>query len=286
MQNFPYLGFGLGLRPTHYQSILDTQPKIDWFEIITEDFLVPGGRPLHFLNLIREQYPIVMHGVSLSVGGIDPLNLDYLQQVKNLAERINPIWISDHFCWTGAHGINLHDLLPLPYTEEAVTHVAQRVSQVQDFLGRQILLENVSSYVSYEHSTMTEWEFLTAVSERADCYLLFDVNNIYVSSFNHNFNPLDFIRGVPAHRVKQFHLAGHTHCGSHIVDTHDETIIEEVWKLYEKALQQFGPISTLIERDDNIPPLEELVMEVDQARTLAQKVLGIAKATNPATEVA
>lgn len=283
MQNFPYLGFGLGLRPTHYQSILDTHPKVDWFEIITEDFLVPGGRPLHFLNRIREQYPIVMHGVSLSVGGIDPINRDYLQQVKNLAERINPIWISDHFCWTGAHGVNLHDLLPLPYTEEAVNHVVQRVSQVQDFLNRRILLENVSSYVSYEHSTMTEWEFLTAVSEQADCYLLFDVNNVYVSSFNHNFNPIDFIKGVPTHRVKQFHLAGHTHCGSHIVDTHDETIIEEVWKLYEKALQQFGPISTLIERDDNIPPLEELLQELGQARSIAKKVLG--KVITPATEV-
>ncbi len=273
MQNFPYLGFGLGLRPSHYQDILNTESPIDWFEIITEDFLVPGGRPIYYLNRVRERYPIVMHGVSLSIGGIDPLDRDYLQQVRNLADRIQPAWISDHFCWTGAHGINLHDLLPIPYTEESIKHLVSRISQVQDFLGRQILLENVSTYVTYAQSTMTEWEFITAVSEQADCNLLLDINNIFVSSFNHHFDPVEFIKGVPAHRVKQFHLAGHTNCGTHIVDTHDEPIIPDVWSLYEVALKHFGPVSTLIERDDNIPPLEELLLELNQARSLARKVL-------------
>ena len=217
MSTYPYLGFGLGLRPPHYQSILESDhPIIDWFEAMTEDYLVPGGNPLHFLKLIRERYPLVLHGVSLSIGSTDPLDQEYLRQLKQLAKQIQPTWISDHMCWTGTHGVNLHDLLPLPYTEEAVQHMVARISQVQDYLGRQILLENVSSYVSYSHSVMTEWEFITAVSEQADCYLLFDVNNVYVSAFNHGFDPLDFIKGVPAHRVKQFHLAGHTHCDTHI----------------------------------------------------------------------
>lgn len=274
MPHFPYLGFGLGLRPQHYQSILESTLPIDWLEIISEDYLVPGGNPLYFLDKIRERYPIVMHGVSMSIGGIDPINKDYLTKLKALADRIQPRWVSDHFCWTGAHGVNLHDLLPLPYTEEAIKHLVERISQVQDYLGRRILLENVSSYVSYAHSVMPEWEFISAVAEQADCLLLFDINNIYVSSFNHKFNPLDFIQGIPAHRVQQFHLAGHLNLGTHIVDTHDHPIIEEVWSLYATALKQFGAISTLIERDDNIPPLAELVDELNQARAAAQQVLG------------
>jgi len=274
MQKLPYLGFGLGLRPQHYSSILETNPAVDWFEIITEDYLVPGGNPIYFLNQIAERFPMVMHGVSLSIGGLDPVDKDYLCQVKQLADRIQPKWISDHLCWTGAHGINLHDLMPLPYTEEAVQHVAGRVSQVQDYLGRQILLENVSSYITYSHSTMSEWEFLTAVTEQADCRILLDVNNIYVSSFNHGFNPLDYLRGVPAKRVQQFHLAGHLNLDTHIVDTHDHDIVGEVWTLYAEALKTFGKISTMIERDDNIPPLEELILELNQARTIAEKTLG------------
>lgn len=270
----PYLGFGLGLRHVHFRTIIDTQPNIDWFEIITEDFLIPGGNPLYFMEQVAERYPMVMHGVSLSIGSTDPLNWDYLRKVKALAERIRPAWISDHACWTGVKGINLHDLNPLPYTEEAVQHLVQRVKAVQDFLGRRILLENVSSYITYTQSHMTEWEFLTQVSEQADCLLLLDVNNIYVSAFNHQFDPMDFIRGVPVDRVQQFHLAGHLNLETHIVDTHDHPIIPSVWELYAEALRRFGPISTLIERDAHIPPVSELVEELNQARSVATTTLG------------
>lgn len=273
MHDFPYLGFGIGLRPVHYNPILDGQPAIDWFEAITEDYLVPGGNPLHFLNRIAERFPIVLHGVSLSIGSIDPLDKDYLRKLKHLAEQIQPAWISDHLCWTGAHGINLHDLMPLPYTEEAIKHLVDRIKQVQDYLGRQILIENVSSYITYKHSTISEWEFITAISEQADCQLLLDINNIYVSSFNHSFNPYDFLKGVPVKRVKQFHLAGHLDLGTHIVDTHDHDIIDNVWNLYAEALRIFGPVSTLIERDDNIPELAEMVLELNHARSIAQEIL-------------
>lgn len=268
-----YLGFGLGLRPVHYQDILDKNPKVDWFEFITEDFLIPGGNPLYYLDRIREKFPLVMHGVSLSIGSVDPLDMDYLKKMKKLADRINPAWISDHLCWTGAQGINLHDLLPLPYTEEAINHVADRVSQVQDILGQRILLENVSSYITYEHSTMPEWEFLMAVVKKADCLILLDVNNVYVSAFNHGFDPMTYINYIPPSRVRQFHLAGHLNMETHIIDTHDHDIISNVWDLYAAALQHFGPmVSTLIERDDNIPPLKDLVKELNKARKIAKKI--------------
>lgn len=274
MHDFPYLGFGLGLRPVHYNAILNGEPEIDWFEAITEDYLFLGGNPFHFLTRIAERFPIVLHGVSLSIGSIDPVDKDYLRQLKQLADRINPKWISDHLCWTGAHGINLHDLMPLPYTEEAVKHLVNRIKQVQDYLGRQILIENVSSYITYKHSTISEWEFISAIAEQADCHLLLDVNNIFVSAFNHGFNPHDFIKGVPPKRVKQFHLAGHLDLGTHIVDTHDHDIVDGVWKLYAEALRTFGPVSTLIERDDHIPELPELINELNQARSIANNVLG------------
>jgi uncharacterized protein len=267
-----FLGFGLGLRAQHYSVILDSRPKIDWFEIITEDYLLPGGRALYYLNQIREYYPCVMHGVSLSIGSCDPVNFDYLNKVKTLAATIQPAWISDHLCWTGINGLNMHDLLPLPYTEEALKHVVERVKQVQDFLGRQILLENVSSYIEYQASTMKEWEFLAAVAEQADCYILLDINNIYVSSVNHQFDPLDYLQAVPSHRVRQFHLAGHKNCQDYIIDTHDAPIIDSVWSLYVAALQRFGKVSTLIERDDNIPELSELVTELERAKQLAETV--------------
>jgi uncharacterized protein (UPF0276 family) len=273
MSKFPYLGFGLGLRPTHYLAILEQQQPIDWFEIITEDYLVEGGNPLYYLDLIREKYPIVMHGVSLSIGGIDPLDKDYLQKLKNLADRINPAWVSDHLCWTGAHGINLHDLLPLPYTEEALNHVVERIKQVQDYLGRRIVLENPSSYVSYKHSTLSEWDFLAELTKRTDCLLLLDINNVYVSAFNHQFDPMRYLNGIPADRVQQFHLAGHLNLETHIVDTHDQPIVADVWELYAQALKRFGAVSTLIERDDNIPPLAELIKELDQAREIGEETL-------------
>jgi uncharacterized protein (UPF0276 family) len=273
MPNLPYLGFGLGLRPTHYLSILEKKHPIDWFEIITEDYLVDGGNPIYYLDKIRKEYPIVMHGVSLSIGGIDPLDRTYLKKLKTLVDRIHPAWVSDHLCWTSMHGINLHDLMPLPYTEEALQHVVERVLQVQTYLKRPLLLENPSSYISYTHSTIPEWEFLSELTERTDCLLLLDINNIYVSAFNHGFNAMDYINGIPKERVQQFHLAGHLHLETHIVDTHDQPIIPDVWHLYAEALRRFGSVSTMIERDDNIPPLEELIEELQEARNIAQKVL-------------
>jgi len=269
----PYLGFGLGLRTEHYDAILSEKPAIDWLEIISENYMVDGGKPLHYLDRIRASYPMVMHGVSLSIGSGDPLDKDYLKRLKALAARVEPEWISDHLCWTGVSGKNLHDLMPLPYTEEAVHHVAARVREVQDFLGRQILLENVSSYVTYTQSAMSEWEFLSAIAEAADCFILLDVNNIYVSSHNHAFDPREYLGGVPAARVRQFHLAGHTNNGNIIVDTHDHPIIGGVWDLYAEALRVFGPVSTMIERDAHIPPLPELMAELDQARRIAAPIL-------------
>ncbi len=263
----PYLGFGLGLRPVHYEDILATVPAgVDWFEIISENYMVPGGKPLHYLERIRSHYPLVMHGVSLSIGSTDPLNVDYLRRLKALAQRVEPAWISDHLCWTGVRGRNLHDLLPLPYTQAAVRHVVARVGRVQDYLGRRILLENVSSYVTFRQSEMSEWEFLREVSERADCLILLDINNIYVNSFNHGYDPLDYLAGVPVARVQQFHLAGHRHLGTHLIDTHDEPVSDPVWTLYAHAVSRFGRISTMIERDDNFPPLAELLAELDAAR--------------------
>lgn len=273
MPDTPNLGFGLGLRTAHYEEILAARPRVDWFEALSENYMVPGGKPLHYLDRIRAEYPVVMHGVSLSIGSSDPLDRDYLKALKALAQRIEPAWISDHLCWTGVAGKNVHDLLPMPYTQEAIAHVAGRVIQIQAFLGRKILLENVSSYVGYRNSEMQEWEFLAEIAERADCLILLDVNNIYVSGFNHGFDPRRFIDAMPATRVQQIHLAGHSHCGTHIIDTHDAPVIDEVWALYEYAIRRLGPVSTMIERDDHIPPLAELAAELDLARTLARKSL-------------
>lgn len=266
---YPNLGFGLGLRKEYYEDILQHKPNIDWFEIITENHIVPGGKPRYYLEQIRQQYPIVMHGVSLSLGSSDPIDLNYLQQVKQLATDIDAIWISDHLCWTGVNKINLHDLLPLPYTEEAIDHVVARIQQVQDYLGRQILIENVSSYVTFKHSVLSEWEFLSTIADRADCLILLDLNNIYVSSFNHGFDPKHYIDHIPATRIQQFHLAGHSLNEHYIVDTHDADIIPEVWDIYRYAIQKYNPISCMIERDDNMPPLDDLLQELDMARQIA-----------------
>jgi uncharacterized protein (UPF0276 family) len=270
------LGFGLGLRTVHYEDILATRPHVDWFEALSENYMVPGGKPLYYLDRIRADYPVVLHGVSMSIGSSDPLDLEYLKELKALADRVEPVWMSDHLCWTGIATRNMHDLLPLPYTREAVNHVAGRISQVQEYLGRQILIENVSSYVNFEQSEMTEWEFLREIAERADCLLLFDVNNVYVSGFNHGFDPREYIDGLPSQRIQQIHLAGHTNCGTHIIDTHDAAIIDEVWKLYSYTIEAFGPISTMIERDDHIPELDVLVAELDQARALAAQATPLA----------
>ena len=269
----PYLGFGLGLRKEHYTDIIDTKPNIDWFEVLTENYLVPGGKPLYYLDKIHEHYPMVMHGVSLSIGSSDPLNMSYLKQVKELASRIDAQWISDHLCWTGLDGVNAHDLLPLPYTEEAINHVAERIKIVQDTLGQQILMENVSSYITYKQSgDVTEWEFFSEVCERADCLMLLDINNIYVSAINHEFDPEEYLNNVPIDRVQQYHLAGHSDYTNYIIDTHDHAIVDTVWQLYKNAVARFGDVSTMIERDDNIPPLNKLLDELEQARKIAKEI--------------
>jgi uncharacterized protein len=269
----PNLGFGLGLRTDHYEAVLESQPAVDWFEALSENYFAPGGKPLHYLDRIRERYPVVLHGVSMSIGSTDSLDLNYLLHLKNLALRIEPAWISDHLCWTGIAGENLHDLMPLPYTEEAIDHVAGRIRQVQDFLGRRILIENVSSYVTFRQSAMPECEFLAEIARRADCLVLLDINNIYVSAFNHHFDALSYLDTIPAERVRQIHLAGHENCGTHIVDTHDADVIEPVWALYAEAIRRFGPVPTMIERDDHIPPLHELVAELGRARAISAGAL-------------
>jgi uncharacterized protein (UPF0276 family) len=267
------VGFGLGLRPAHYTQVVESRPRLGWFEILSENFMVPGGRPLHWLDRIRSDYPIAMHGVSLSIGSTDPLDQQHLATLQRLQRRVQPVWISDHLCWTGVGGRNLHDLLPLPYNEAVLAHVVERVRRVQDRLGCRILLENVSSYVSYPSSRLTEWEFLAEVAQRADCLILLDVNNIYVSSVNHEFDPLVYLDAMPRARVRQIHLAGHQRRPDGlIVDTHDAPVAEPVWRLYEHARRRFGDVATMIERDSNIPPLAELLAELDQARSIAARV--------------
>jgi uncharacterized protein (UPF0276 family) len=264
-----YLGVGVGLRAPHYDYILNHWPAVDWFEIVSENYFVAGGGALQALDRIAERYPLVMHGVALSIGSSDPLNMTYLAQLKQLARRIQPRWISDHLCWTSVDGQHLHDLLPLPFTEEALSHVVARVKQVQEYLGQQILLENISTYLQFEQAQMSEWEFLTEVATRADCLILLDINNIYVNAFNHGFDARKYIAAIPVDRVRQFHLAGHLHKETHIIDTHDQVVTHPVWELYRVALQRFGPVATLIEWDAHIPEFTELLAQAD----LAKKVL-------------
>lgn len=265
-------GFGLGLRTEHYSDFISTWQPVDWLEIISDNFMVPGGKPLVILDQIRARYPLAMHGVSLSIGASDGLDFDYLAHLKKLAQRIDPLWISDHLCWTGIQGKNTHDLLPLPYTEEALRHVVMQIRQVQDFLERPLVLENVSSYVSFAQSSMTEWDFLNAVCEEADCLLLLDVNNIYVSSFNHGFDPMHYLHAISPERVQQIHLAGHQHHGDHIIDTHDHPVADAVWTLYRAACAHLGSVATMIERDDHIPELPVLLAELAKARCIATSV--------------
>jgi uncharacterized protein (UPF0276 family) len=267
-------GFGLGLRPVHYPDFLREGQTVDWLEIISENYMVPGGKPLAMLDAIVERYPVAMHGVSLSIGSSDGLDASYLAELKALATRVQPLWISDHLCWTGVQGRNSHDLLPLPYSEEALRLVVRHVDQVQNTLGQRILLENVSSYLEYRSSEMSEWEFLRQVSEQADCLLLLDVNNIYVSGINHGFDPIAFLNHLPVERVQQMHLAGHSDHGDYIVDTHDHPVAEPVWDLYRYACSRFGAVATMIERDDNIPELDVLIAELDRARAIAAGMLG------------
>lgn len=260
------LGLGVGLRSPHYKYILEHWPEVDWFEIISENYMDSHGRPRYILDQIAERYPLVMHGVSLSIGSSDPLNREYLNGLKALAKDIKPIWISDHICWTGIAARNTHDLLPIPFTEQTLRHVVERIRIVQDVLERPFVLENPSSYVEFQGSTMSEWEFVTRLAEDADCGLLLDVNNVYVSSFNHEMDPEEFIRSIPHERIVQFHLAGHSNYRTHIIDTHDNHVIDPVWDLYRIAHELTGGVSTLLEWDANIPEFPVVHNEVLKAK--------------------
>lgn len=270
--NRPFLGFGAGLRPVHYSDILTNLPKVGFFEIISENFMIDGGKPLATLDKIRSHYPIVMHGVSMSLGSADPLNFDYLKKLKTLASRIEPAWISDHLCWTGINGKNAHDLLPMPYNEESLAHMIDRIKKVQDFLGERIAIENPSSYVSFATSTMSEWEFICRMATAADCLLLLDVNNVFVSAFNHDFSAKAYIDALPKERIIQIHLAGHTDKETHLLDTHDHPVSEAVWDLYAYTLRNKGKISSMIEWDDHIPPFSELEIIISKMKTIACEV--------------
>jgi uncharacterized protein len=264
-------GFGLGLRPFYYQDILAGPQPVDWFEIISENYMVPGGRPLATLDRIRADYPLRMHGVSLSIASTDPLDRDYLRALKKLAARVEPELVSDHLAWTGALGRNLHDLLPVPYTEEALDHCVARVIEAQEFLGRRIALENPSTYVAFGGAEMSEAAFLAELARRADCLLLLDVNNIFVSAYNHGFDARAWLDLLPPERVAQIHVAGHTHLPTHKIDTHDQPVCDEVWSLFAAAREKFGPVPAMIERDDNFPPWAELLDELAHLRALAER---------------
>lgn len=277
---WPNLGPGLGLRHPHYAHVVSSSDvRVRWFEATPENFMGistgGGGRPLRVLEKVRENFPVVLHGVSLSIGSTDPLDLDYLKRLRALADRIQPEWLSDHLCWTGVGGANLHDLLPLPYTEETVAHVSARILKVQEILGRRMIFENVSSYLSYAHSEMTEWEFVAEIARRADCGLLVDVNNIYVSAINHDVDPLKYLDGLPSERVGQIHLAGHTEHEGLLIDTHDQPVPEAVWELYAEATKRFGAVSTMIERDANIPDFASIEAEALRAEAIQAEELGI-----------
>jgi uncharacterized protein (UPF0276 family) len=267
----PDLGIGIGLRTVHFAHILAQRPAVDWFEVLSENFMDTGGRPLHVLDQITERYPVALHGVSMSIGSTDPLDREYLRKLKALAARTRARWVSDHLCWTGVMGRNVHDLLPMPYTEEALRHTVSRVRAVSDILERPLVLENPSSYVEFAASSMPEWEFLSRLAEDADCGLLLDVNNVYVSSFNHGFDPRTYIEGIPADRVVQYHVAGHTNKGTHIVDTHSDHAIAEVWELYRLAWRRTGPAATLYEWDEDIPPFEVVHAEALKARAYREE---------------
>jgi uncharacterized protein (UPF0276 family) len=276
-----HIGHGIGLRTRHFSEHLAAPAPVDWVEAVSENFMAPGGRPLAVLEKVRRDVPVVLHGVSLSIGATDPLSERYLARLAALARRIEPAWISDHLCWGSHGGRYVHDLWPLPYTEEALRHVAARVERVQEVLGRQILLENVSSYAAFRESEMPEWEFLAEVARRADCGILLDVNNVYVSARNHGFDPHAYLAGVPAERVGQVHLAGHSDRGRYLLDTHDEEVPAAVWELHRETVRRIGPVSTLVEWDDRVPPLERLVQESRRAAAIEAEVLGAQRRALP-----
>jgi uncharacterized protein (UPF0276 family) len=262
----PDLGIGLGLRTVHYRHILEQSPEVGWFEIISENYMQTAGKPLSFLDRIAEKYPVVMHGVSMSIGSTDPLNWEYLRELKQLRDRVRARWLSDHLCWTGVAGRNTHDLLPVPYTDDALSHVISRVKQVQDFLDAPLALENPSTYVEFAGSTMKEWEFLSELAKQADCAILLDVNNVYVSAYNHGFDANEYLDGVPWERVVQLHVAGHTNNGTHIVDTHVGPVIDPVWKLFAQAHRRCRGVATLLEWDAEIRSFEETWADACRAK--------------------
>ncbi len=266
--DFPPLGHGVGLRPAHFGAVLEGRERAEWYEVISENFMLRGGRPLAVLDRVRAEAPVALHGVSLALGSTEPLDEDYLAALAALAQRIEPAWVSDHLCWGRFGNHYAHDLLPLPYTEEALAHVVERVRRVQDRLGRRLVLENVSSYVAFRHSTMPEWTFLAAVAAAADCGILLDVNNIYVSAVNHGFSPVAYLEGLPPDRICEIHLAGHSDHGTHLLDTHDQSVPPPVWDLYRLAVRRFGRVPTLVEWDDRIPPFADLLAESERARAI------------------
>jgi uncharacterized protein (UPF0276 family) len=274
--NLPDLGVGVGLRTVHFSHILSRRPPVDWFEVLSENFMDTAGRPLYVLDQIVERYPVALHGVSLSIGSTDPLDRDYLRKLKDLAARTRAHWVSDHLCWTGVLGRNVHDLLPMPYTEEALRHTVARARVVSDILERPLVLENPSSYVEFAASSMPEWEFLARLATEADCGLLLDVNNVYVSAFNHGFDPRLYVDALPADRIVQYHLAGHTHKGTHIIDTHSDHAVPEVWDLYARSVRRTGNVSSLYEWDEDIPDFETVHAEARKAGAYRDTVLAAA----------
>ncbi len=271
-----FSGFGLGLRREHYRDFLETEVPVDFVEVISENFMVEGGQPRHILRQIRERHPVILHGVSMSIGSADGLDRDYLRRLRALADEIQPLFVSDHLSWSRIEGFNSHDLLPIPYTEEALDIVCRNIGQAQDALGRAMLFENPSSYLAFE-GVMTEWEFIREMTCRTGCELILDVNNIYVSGTNHGFDMRAFLDGIPGDRVRQIHLAGHTEGRDMLIDTHDQPVCDDVWSLYADAVARVGPVATMIERDDDIPPLADLLEELAQARAIGAAA-GLAEA--------
>ena len=266
-----FSGFGLGLRKPHYPDFLETAVPVDFVEVISENFMIPGGRPRRILNQVRARYPVALHGVSLSVGSAHGLDADYLLRLRRLVDEIEPLFVSDHLSWSRTPGFNAHDLLPLPYTTEALDIVCANLAHAQERLGRPMLLENPSSYLAFAQSDMTEWEFLEQVCARTGCGLLLDLNNIHVSAINHGFDPLAYLAGLPLDRVRQIHLAGHSRSETLLIDTHDQPVPPSVWTLFAEVIDRLGPVAVMIERDDNIPSLAELLAELDQAQALARQ---------------
>ena len=271
--NHTVQGCGIGLRLDHFEKIEETKPDVPWFEVLSDNYLLEGTMQRNYLRKFRHDYPVTFHGVGMSIGSTEPLNQDYLKRLKQLKEEIQPAWISDHLCWTSAHGVVTHDLIPLPYTQSVVKHIVDRILQVQDFLGEQLVIENVSSYLQFKSTEMSEWDFINEVTRQSDCRLLLDVNNIYVSAQNHHFDAEEYLLAMPAEKVAEMHLAGYEDRGTHLLDTHSRPVTEPVWALFKKAVQHVGDVPVLIEWDNDIPSLERVIQEAHKAQVLQQEIL-------------